>query len=58
MPRRKKRNWTRWDAWIAKQETKKPADEQKLEVTGQEPADDLEVQVRGQGQADDLEVQQ
>ncbi|XP_078582369.1 uncharacterized protein LOC144865469 isoform X1 [Branchiostoma floridae x Branchiostoma japonicum] len=57
MPRRKKRNWTRWDAWIAKQETKKPADEQKLEVTGQEPADDLEVQVRGQGQADDLEVQ-
>ncbi|XP_035676096.1 uncharacterized protein DDB_G0283697-like [Branchiostoma floridae] len=57
MPRRKKRNWTRWDAWIAKQETKKPADEQKLEVTGQEPADDLEVQVRGQEQADDLEVQ-
>ncbi|XP_035669264.1 uncharacterized protein LOC118411233 isoform X3 [Branchiostoma floridae] len=42
MPRRKK--LTKLNAWKAKQETKKPADEQKLEVTVQEPTDDPEVQ--------------
>ncbi|XP_078596399.1 uncharacterized protein LOC144873191 isoform X1 [Branchiostoma floridae x Branchiostoma japonicum] len=55
MPRRKK--LTKLNAWKAKQETKKPADEQKLEVTVQEPADDPEVQVRVREPADDQDVE-
>ncbi|XP_035669263.1 uncharacterized protein LOC118411233 isoform X2 [Branchiostoma floridae] len=55
MPRRKK--LTKLNAWKAKQETKKPADEQKLEVTVQEPTDDPEVQVRVREPADDQDVE-